>query len=67
MSDEADQAAEQQERHLAAALRTREPVVSATGFCAHCNDACNPNRVFCSKDCSEDWHWAQKIKKLSGR
>lgn len=67
MADEADQAQEVEERHLAAALRAREPVVCATGYCAYCNEVCNPVRVFCSSECSSDWHLEMKIRKLRGR
>jgi hypothetical protein len=67
MSDEADLAAHAEELHLAAALRVRQAVVEATGFCAHCNDAAPGKAVFCSPDCRVDFEWVQNLKRLSGR
>lgn len=67
MADEIDAAYETEQRHLAAALKARHDVLEATGFCANCNESISPQRVFCGKDCSDDWHWIQKLKKLSGR
>jgi hypothetical protein len=66
MSDEADLAADAEQKHLAAALRVRQPVVEATGFCAHCNDATPVKAVFCSPECRTDFEWTQKLKRISG-
>lgn len=38
----------------------------ATGFCHWCNDPVK-GRVFCSKDCSEDWEHDRLRRKATGR
>lgn len=56
MSDEADQAAQQEAAALPAALRRRRPEAPpACGACLYCGEALTGNRRWCDQDCRDDW------------
>lgn len=67
--DDADRADERISNVVAGALREarREQGMKPTGFCLYCNEAVQPNYLFCCADCSADWHHEQKMKRIAGR
>lgn len=51
--DEADRAAQQEEKQLEAALSHRKPVPERTGFCLNCDEPAEG--AFCCRECGEDF------------
>ena len=54
MSDEADQAQESEELHLAAARMRRKPTLLACGRCYNCHEPLTRG-LFCDSDCRSDY------------
>lgn len=67
MADEADQAQVQEQRDLAVALRVRFTTLSATGACHSCDAHVRAGRLFCDRDCLDDWERAEAARKREGR
>lgn len=76
MADEADMAKELEELALKHALAHRKVVVSLfpKGFCYNCDEQLKSEikdserqhvRIFCDKDCADDWEKLQAARKRS--
>jgi hypothetical protein len=71
MADEADLAFDSEQRYLTQALlaqRRRSGVLQQpTGACQHCgNTEAIADRLFCDRDCADDWEYAQALRRKLG-
>lgn len=64
MADEADHAQELEQLALDHALAARRPGVrlAPRGFCHNCNGPVEAPRIFCDKDCADDYESLQRAK-----
>ena len=54
MADDADRAADQNERELQAVLGRRRPTEKRTGFCVWCRNRIDAAAIYCDADCRAD-------------
>lgn len=71
MADDADLAEERIENMIsdgmARARRELERSLPSIGICHHCESPVQNGRIFCSKECSDDWQALHDAKKRNGR
>lgn len=67
--DIADRAESQIENTVEDAIRKarREHGMQPTGFCLYCGESVQKHHLFCCGDCSTDWHYEQKMKRINGK
>lgn len=67
--DEADRASLEEERALREATyrASRTPHLKPTGVCHWCDEPVEENRIFCDRDCREDWERAEAARERNGR
>lgn len=69
MADDADRATPNIENMIAdgmaRARRHLERSLPITGLCHWCGDEA-PGRIFCSKDCADDWDAEREARKRNG-
>lgn len=63
--DEADMAQGQIEQAMAVLLARRKPELPFIGACHYCEEPVQEPRRFCSGDCSEDWEFEQRMRRLN--
>jgi len=69
MTDIYDQASdrEEQDRNLAIEHhRKANKSLLPVGSCYFCDSAINESRIFCDKECADDWEMEQSAKKRNG-
>ncbi len=69
MSDDADRADKAIEDAVSDGIREarRAHGMQPTGFCIYCGEAVKTNYLFCSSDCSADWHHEQTMRRINGK
>lgn len=71
MADEADLAFDAEQRHLRYALaahsHSHKDLPHPTGSCHFCgNTEGLENRLFCDRDCAEDWEYERTLRRKVG-
>lgn len=67
--DDADRAQDRIENTVADAIREarRAHGMMPTGFCIYCGEGVKPNYLFCTSECSSDWHREQAMRRINGK
>jgi hypothetical protein len=64
--DEADLTQEREERMMAALRRAGPKIeLEADGSCHYCSEPVPPGAKFCNLECSSDWQYEQKQRRLN--
>lgn len=64
--DDADITTEREEKMMQLLRRaTPKDELEVTGFCAYCGDAIQLPKKFCNHECTTDWEYEQKQRRLN--